>query len=216
MSFEHTAKPGDRIIIVRRPADLAPRFYAGYEIGDIGIVTGTDFVCIHVEWMTNKGDHPDIIRVRSLAPNEYDVLPVDGGIVCEATANIDWDVSPQNDGVVGKSIDYMMVDDVQMLDAEALLSEPALPNFAAMAQSRGAVILDRVRVTHLDPANEDDTFGIVVGDVGEVVAAFPNTIEVRWLTNLGEYNEDNGRPLRSFVLYHNEYEIIPYSEPLPT
>ncbi len=204
MSYcDHTAKVGDKVIVARRPADLAPRFYAGYEIGDIGIVTGTDFVCIHVEWMTNKGDHPDIIRVRSLAPNEYDVLPVDGGIVCEATANIDWDVSPQNGGVVGKSIDYMIVDDVFETPPKTITG-------------RKAAVLDRVRVTHLDPANEDDTFGIVVGDVGEVVAVFPTSIEVRWLTNLGEYNEDNGRPLRSFVLYHNEYEIIPYNEPLPT
>ena len=130
-------------------------------------------------------------------------MAVDGAIVLEDTAKIDWDVSPQNGGVVGKSIDFMLVDDVFETPPKTITG-------------RKAAVLDRVRVTHLDPANEDDTFGIVVGDVGEVVAVFPTSIEVRWLTNLGEYNEDNGRPLRSFVLYHNEYEIIPYSEPLPT
>lgn len=208
MSYrDHAAKPGDKIIIVRRPkwddgTPVNPTFYAGYEIGDIGVVTYFETKCVRVEWLTNKGNHEDNERVRSILPNEYEVLPMDGGIVCEATANIDWDVSPQNGGVVGKSIDFMMVDDVQPVPTTIT--------------GRKAAVLDRVRVTELDEAHAGDTFGIVVGDVGEVVAAFPNTIEVRWLTNLGEYNEDNGRPLRSFVLYHNEYEIIPYSEPLPT
>lgn len=181
MSFEHTAKPGDRVIIVRRPK-MASCFYQGYEIGDIGEVEYYESLCVRVKWLTNKGDHKE--RVHSILPSEYDVLPRDGGIV-------------------GNSIDYMMVDDVFETPPKTITG-------------RKAAVLDRVRVTHLDPANEDDTFGIVVGDVGEVIAVFPTSIEVRWLTNLGEYNEDNGRPLRSFVLYHNEYEIIPYSEPLPT
>ncbi len=129
---------------------------------------------MRVKWLTNNGGHKE--RVHSILPDEYDVLPRDGGII---------------------------IDDVFETPPKTITG-------------RKAAVLDRVRVTHLDPANEDDTFGIVVGDVGEVVAVFPTSIEVRWLTNLGEYNEDNGRPLRSFVLYHNEYEIIPYNDPLPT
>lgn len=180
MSFEHTAKPGDRVIIVRRPK-MASCFYQGYEIGDIGEVEYYESLCVRVKWLTNKGDHKE--RVHSILPSEYDVLPRDGGIV-------------------GNSIDYMMVDDVYETQPKIITG-------------RKAVVLDRVRVTRLDPANEDDTYGIVVGDVGEVVYVGDGYVDVRWLTNLGHYDDTTG-PMRSFCLNNGEYEIIPHSEPLPT
>lgn len=180
----HAAKPGDKIVIARRP-DMPPAFYRGYEIGDIGVVQRYEALCVRVEWLTNKGDHKDADRVRSILPDEYDVLPQDGGIV----------------GAIGKSIDFIVVDD--LVDT---------PNTIT---GRKAVVLDRVRVTRLDPANDDDTYGIVVGDIGEVVYAGDGYVDVRWLTNLAEYDDTTG-PMRSFTLNNGEYEIIPYSEPLPS